>query len=209
MTPVPIKSPFYVIPEFISPMMCEEIIDQLDFIVPDIDSKGTPVSSTKTHEHYEMYLFEEFQKYQSTISAYYNSDHRATTEFTFTWYPEGSSAAMHCENSMHLNSKWVRVFDRDITCILFLTEYNDIAPFDDDYEVYGGKVEFPQHGFGFNAQRGTLIAFPSEPHFINGISRILAGSLYLAKFHIATKSPLLFDPAKFPGNYQTWLREFT
>jgi hypothetical protein len=91
---------------------------------------------------------------------------------------------------------------------LFLTDYNDKPPFDEDYEVFGGKLEFPQHQFGFNPQRGTLIAFPSEPHFINMVSSILVGSLYLTKFHIATKSPLLYDPNKFPGNYNTWLREF-
>lgn len=202
------KSPFYVIPEFISPMMCEEIIDQLDFTVPDVDNKGNPVPSVKTEPDYEMYLFNEFQKYKDSISAYFESDHRATTEFTFTWFPKGSKGAMHSESSVYLKDKWVRIYDRDITCVLFLSDYNDIAPFDDDYEVYGGKLEFPQHGFGFNAQRGTLIAFPSEPHFLNGVTSILAGSLYLAKFHIATKAPLLFNPAKFPGDYITWLREF-
>lgn len=202
------KSPFYVIPDFVSPMMCEEIIDQLDMFEPDRDRDGKPVSSTRTNEDYEMFLFQEFQKYKDSISAYFGCEHRATTEFTFTWYPQGSKGPMQSENSKYMNKKWFRVYDRDITCVLFLSDYQDKPPFDDDYEVYGGKLEFPQHGFGFNAQRGTLIAFPSEHHFINGVSSILAGSLYLAKFHIATKAPLIYDPVQFPGNYRTWLREF-
>ena len=109
---------------------------------------------------------------------------------------------------MRAQDKWVRVKDRDITCVLFLSDYQSTPPIDEDYEVYGGKLEFPQHGFGFNAQRGTLIAFPSVPHFINGVASIMAGNLYLARFHIATDSPLLYDHTKFPGTYKDWLREF-
>lgn len=204
----PSRSPFYVIPDFISPLMCEEIVDQLDFIVPDYTPGGVPLPSVKTDADYEAYLFTQFQKYKDSIAAYFDSDHRATTQFTFNWYPPGSKEAMHAENSVHSNGKWMRVYDRDITCVLFLSDYQDKPPFDDDYEVYGGKLEFPQHGFGFNAQRGTLIAFPSVPTFINGVAPVLAGSLYLVKFHIATKVPLMYNPAMFPGNYLTWLREF-
>jgi hypothetical protein len=202
------KSPFYVIPNFISPLMCEEIVDQLDFIVPDVDTSGKFVPSTKTNDDYEAYLFERFEKYKDSIAAYYDSNHRATSQFTFTWYPVGSKEAMHSENSMYHEGKWMRIKDRDITCVLFLSDYQDKPPFDDEYEVYGGKLEFPQHGFGFNPQRGTLIAFPSVPSFINGIAPILAGSLYIVKFHFAAQVPLMYNPSKFPGNYVTWLREF-
>lgn len=204
----PSKSPFYVIPNFISPLMCEEIVDQLDFAIPDLTPSGTPLPSTKTDADYEAYLFSQFSNYKDSIAAYFDSDHRATTEFNFKWYPQGASESMHAENAIYKNGNWMRIFDRDITCVLFLSDYQDKPPFDDDYEVYGGKLEFPQHGFGFNAQRGTLIAFPSVPHFINGFTTVLAGSLYIAKFHIATKVPFMYDPVKFPGDYLTWLREF-
>lgn len=202
------KSPFYVVPEFISPLMCEEIIDQLDFTVPDTDKEGHPMPSVRTDKDYEMYLFDVFQRYKDSISAYFDSEHRATTQFNFEWFPEGSKGTLHSENSIYVDRKWLRVHDRDITCVIFLSDYNDKSPFDDDYEVCGGKLEFPQHQFGFNPQRGTLIAFPSEPHFINAVSSILVGNLYLTKFHIATKLPFLYNPEKFPGNYTTWLREF-
>lgn len=204
----PSKSPFYVIPDFISPLMCEEIVDQLDFTIPDLSPSGAPVPSMKTDDDYEAYLFQQFEKYRDSIAAYYDSDHRATSQFAFKWYPVGSKEGMHAENSIYKDGKWMRIYDRDITCVLFLSDHQDKPPFDDDYEVYGGKLEFPQHGFGFNAQRGTLIAFPSVPHFVNGVAPILAGSLYIAKFHIATKVPLMYNPAKFPGDYKTWLREF-
>lgn len=202
------KSPFYVIPEFVSPMMCEEIIDQLDFNSPDYSADDVPLMSVKTDADYEAFLFNEFQRIKSSVSAYYDKEHRATTEFTFEWYPTGSKGVMHAENSMRLSDKWVRTKDRDITCIVFLTDYQGAPPLDEEYEVYGGKLEFPQHGFGFNAQRGTLIAFPSDPHFINGVTSIMAGNLYLARFHIATDTPLYYDNRQFPGNYVDWLKEF-
>ena len=202
------KSPFYIVPEFISPLMCEEIIDQLNFVVPDEDKDGNPLPTVRTDADYELYLYNEFQRYASSIAAYFDKDVRGTTQFTFEWFPTGSKGEMHAENSMRAADKWVRVKDRDITCVVFLSDYQSTPPIDEDYEVYGGKLEFPQHGFGFNAQRGTLIAFPSVPHFINGIAPVLAGNLFLAKFHIATDSPLLYDPAKFPGSYKTWFTEF-
>lgn len=202
------KSPFYIVQEFISPLMCEEIIDQMGFIVPDQDKDGKPIPSIKTDADYEAYLYGEFQRYASSIAAYFDKDHRATTEFTFEWYPTGSKGKMKAENAIRAQDKWMRVYDRDITCVLFLSDYQSVAPIDEDYEVYGGKLEFPQHGFGFNAQRGTLIAFPSVPNFINGIAPILAGNLYLAKFHIATSTPLFYNPALFPGNYKGWFTDF-
>lgn len=202
------KSPFYIVQEFISPLMCEEIIDQLNFTVPDSDTSGNPIVTIKSDADYEAFLYGEFNNLKSSISAYYDRDHRATTEFSFQWYAQGSTGPMHAENAERAADKWMRVYDRDITCVLFLSDYQSQPPIDDEYEVYGGKLEFPQHGFGFNAQRGTLIAFPSDPHFINGITPIMAGNLYLVKFHIATDKPLYYDHKKFPGTYKDWMQHY-
>lgn len=202
------KSPFYVVPEFLSPLMCEEIVDQLEFGIPNYDRQDNPLPSVKTDADYELFLFNEFQRVKDSIAAYYGKDHRATTEFTFEWFPTGSKGEMHAENAMRAADKWIRTKDRDITCVIFLSDYQGVPPLDEDYEVYGGKLEFPQHGFGFHAQRGTMIAFPSDPHFINGVASIMAGNLYLAKFHIATDTPLYYDHKQFPGTFRDWLKEF-
>jgi len=204
------KSPFYIIQDFISPLMCEEIIDQVSFTVPDTDAKGNPIACIRQEPEYEIFLYDRLQKHIADITKHYDITYKATTEILFHWYDIGAKQAPQCENGQFLNNKWVKVRDRDITCILMLSDFNDgsIQPFDDEYEVYGGKLEFPQHRFSFQAQRGTLIAFPSEPHFINAITSILAGGLYLAKFHIAAQTPFLYDPKKFPGDYTTWLKEF-
>ena len=75
--------------------------------------------------------------------------------------------------------------------------------------MYGGKLEFPQWGFGFNPQRGTMIVFPSGPHFINATTKVLVGELYQVKIQMTAQVPLLFNPAEYPGDYKQWFREFT
>jgi hypothetical protein len=202
-----VKSPFLVIPEFVSPLMCEEIVDALDFTVADTDKKGVPISSTRSNPEYEEYLYTEFLKYVRDIEIHYNVTHQATCQTFFEIYPEGSRGKLTCDNAAYLNEKWVRVKDRDLTCVVFFTDYNDSPDFDDTYEVYGGKLEFPQHGFGFNPQRGTMVVFPSVPQFINTVTPIQAGDLFTARFHIKTTVPFLYDPTQFPGDYRTWFRE--
>lgn len=198
------KSPFQIFPEFVSPLMCEEIVDALDFGTPDTDNKGGNVSSSKFNEDYEMVLFEEFVKIKPQIEQHYSIAHKATCETRFDWYPEGSTGKLVCESAEYLRKKWVRVRDRDLSCLVFLSDWNDTPNFDDDYEVYGGKIEFPQHGFGFNAQRGTMIVYPSGPHFINTVTQVQAGNLHIAKFHIKSAVPYLYNPADFPGDYRSW-----
>lgn len=209
-----VKSPFLIVEEFVSPLMCEEIIDALDWTVPDTNKQGVAIPSLKSNDDYEAYLYTEFLKRKEDIERHYNVAHMATSQTMFEWYPESSQGTIHAENAEFLRAgtkgdrKWVRVRDRDLTCAVFLVDWNDKADFDDDYEVYGGKLEFPQHGFGFNAQRGTMVVFPSVPHFINTITPIQAGNLHIARFHIKTTVPFLYQPTDFPGDYRTWFREF-
>ena len=54
-----IKSPFYVVRNFLSPLACEQIVDRLDFLTPDIDaSTGQVLSSFKRHDGCESLIFE-------------------------------------------------------------------------------------------------------------------------------------------------------
>jgi hypothetical protein len=101
----------------------------------------------------------------------------------------------------------MRLYNRDFTGVIFLSDYQEQVPFDDEYEVFGGKLEFYSHKFGFNPQRGTLIIFPSDPHFINATSPIQAGDLFQIRFHITCTQPYLYNPKNFPGNYTTWFNE--
>lgn len=198
------KSPFYVVPDFLTPKNCEVIVDNLGLYNPDVDSEGNPIRMIRGHEGAEQHIYNKFQYFIPVLEKYYGFEHLGTEPTVFEVYPEGFVPSVQCENSSWVKKKWMRTKDRDFTAVLFLSDYQDKIPFDSDYEVYGGKLEFPQHQFGFNPQRGTLIVYPSDPHFINAIAEVAAGELYIAKFHIAATKPYLYNPAQFPGDYRTW-----
>lgn len=200
------KSPFYVIEEFISPLKCEDLIDACDYNVPDTDPEGKYVKTSKTCEAAEMMIYQRLQGIIPDLQAHYGIKYRGTERVMFEWFPEGSQGQFQSENSEFVRGKWLRTRSRDLSAILFMSDFQDKTPFETDYEVYGGKLEFVQHKFGFNPTRGTLIIFPSDPHFINVTTPILAGDLYQARIQIAAQAPLLYNPKAFPGNYTTWFK---
>lgn len=199
-----VKSPFYVVEEFVSPLMCEDILDMCDFNVPDLDKNLKEIPTNKTSDRAEEIVYNRLKQLVPALEVYYGIDYKGTERIQFEWFPEGSTSTPQCENAVFVRGKWLRTKARDLSAILFLTDYQDTPPFEDEYEVYGGKLEFPQHKFGFNPQRGTLIVFPSDPHFINLTSSIYAGDAYQARIQMATKTPLIYDPTKFQGNYLSW-----
>lgn len=198
------KSPFMVYKNFLSPIICESIVDKLNFILPDTDPEGNFLPYTKYDEKCEKIIFDRLKFLTPQIEKYYDIKYKGTEHINFSWYPITTEENLHCENSEFLRKKWVRTRARDFTGIIFFSDYNEKEDFDTEYEVYGGKIEFPQHGFSLNPERGTLVIFPSGPHFINSISPINVGDLYFAKFHIASQAPYLHDPEKFPGTFQSW-----
>lgn len=206
-----IKSPFLVVQEFISPLECEELISTADTTTPDEDKEGKPIYRASQSSAVEDILLERIINDEETIKVieeYYDIQYKGLERPDIEWFPTDCVGnKLHCENSKYMRKKWLRVHPRDLTGVLFLTDYNDTTPFDDDFEVYGGKLEFPQHRFGFNSQRGTLIIYPSGPHFINHTAKILAGELFQVRFHIVAEEPLEYDPEKFPGDFTSWFEK--
>lgn len=198
------KSPFFVIEEFISPLMCEELLDIIDFTFPDEDREGNYIKTIKTSDKAEAILYDRFSLVIPDLETYYNLKYKGMERIMFEWFPEGSKGQFIAENSNFLRKKWLRTKNRDLTGILFLSEYQDKTPFETDYEVYGGKLEFVQHRFGFNPNRGTLVIFPSDPHFINITTEIFSGDLFQARIQIAAQVPFIYNPELFPGDYTVW-----
>lgn len=198
------KSPFYIVDEFISPLLCEELIDLCDFSFPDVDINDKFIVTKKTCEKAESIIYERLLLLFPKLQEYYNVVHKGVEPIMFEWLVEGCRGEIGAENSVFVQGKWVRTKQRDLTGILFLCDYQEKIPFEDDYEVYGGKLEFPQHRFGFNPRRGTLIIFPSDPHFINVTTDIFVGDLIQARIQIASQTLLLYDPTQFPGDYTSW-----
>lgn len=205
----PYRSPFLVIENFVSPMMCDGLRQSIDFIMPDIDIKGNPQLKKVDNISNISLQCTTTQLQQSLIDnveQYYGIECDSVIKHSvLEWYPAGfKDSVFKSENSEYLREKWVKVRDNDFTCVIMLNDYQDTPPIDDDYEIYGGKLEFPQHGFGFNHKMGTLIVFPSGPHFINAIAQVSMGNLKIAKFYIKSKSLYLYQPSDFPGDYTTW-----
>lgn len=201
------KSPFYIVQNFTSHLLAEQIVDDCCFDFPDEEPDGTPRVMKQGDEANQQILYERFQPLFPKIEKHFNVQYRGMEPMTFEWYTAGVETKPQCENSQYLRSKWVRTIDRDFTGLLFLSSYQDKTPFDNDYEVYGGKIEFPQHRFSFNPEIGTLIVFPSGPHFINYVSPVHAGDLYMVRMHFACNSPYMHNPEDFPGDYTNWFSD--
>ena len=201
------KSPFLVLREFMSPKICEQLVDSLGFYTPDFDREGNPIKMYRYKESAEEIVYNHLQPVVPQIMDYYVTDYKGTETIQFEYFNVGITPEPICENSDYLRRKWVRTKDRDLTGILFQSDYNDQPPFDTDYECFGGKLEFPQHSFSFHPERGTMIVYPSDPHFINATSMVLEGELVQARIHMAAKLPYLYDPTEFPGDYTVWFKD--
>lgn len=199
------KSPFLVIEEFVSPLTCEEIVDTIGAGWPDTDTQGKPLMTGFRNRLVELRLSETLSDLLPSIDAYYGTKIKGISPFEIEWYPQRcKQAAPRCENSIYMNGKWTRSNNRDFVAILFLTDYQDKAPFDPDFEVKGGKLQFPNHGFGFNPRRGMLVIFPGSPNFVNVTGRIDVGNLFQIRIPFTATVPYVYDMQKFPGNYEVW-----
>lgn len=209
------KSPFIVIQDFISPLACENIVRS----IPSSTANGNPTGDFGTNNGFSFaeisatgIVQEEIKTIiPSLVEEHYSVKIKNVEKAFVEWYPTGAEGKIKCDNSTYIAGgakKWVQHEKRDFSGILFLMDYNEKVPFDGEFEVYGGKLEFPQHGFGFNPQRGTLIIYPSGPYFINHITPVNFGELFLVRFFIETEPFYVYQAANFPGNYIQWFKEY-
>lgn len=215
-----IRSPFFVIQDFISPKKCDEILSKLEIRQPDIDKEGFPIKMERHDDELESVLFSRFKEFIPQIEERYDAKYKATEKLLFQYYPENSSKPAEnpgCENSKYVRRKWVKVKNVDLTGILWLKDFNSKVPLDVRTEVYGGKLEFPLYNFSLVPQRGSLVLFPAGPHFISAISPVLVSQLYQVKFNVnlieKDGSMWFYQPASFPfdeskGPLMSWFEEF-
>ena len=77
------KSPFIVYQEFLSPLMCEEIIDLMDVTLPDVDKNNNPQPSLRHNNKGEEIIFERFKRLFKGVEKYYNVEYRGTEKMLF------------------------------------------------------------------------------------------------------------------------------
>jgi len=202
------KSPFVYWPQLISPKWCEVIVDMIGFHAPTTTREnGSPTKTIFHNKKGQNLIAEAIEQLHPQISETYNVLIDGMLDCSFEWYPAGyATLPAQCDNSSFSAGKWNRINDNDFTGVIFLSQYNENIPFDSDFEVYGGKLEFPTHGFGLAPTIGDCVIFPSGPNFIYGITTVRAGDLFFAKVHLAGKGKFVYNINQFPGNYKTWFK---
>jgi len=85
----------------------------------------------------------------------------------FLYYNEGGKYELHNDSEDFVNGKLKRVFERDVTVLIYLN---------DDYE--GGELEFPDWSCKFKPKAGTMIAFPSYIEFSHRVHPVTSGKRY-------------------------------
>lgn len=199
------NSPFFIIDNFISPLNCEDIIDRLNHTFPNYNKEQKPIKTVKSNILTQTRITPLLEDMIPELESKYGHQHKGILPFDFEWFVPGVVLEPpKCSNSVYKNDKWQRINDYDFTGIIFLNEYQDGVPFDPFFEVYGGKLEFVNQGFGINPKRGTLVIFPGGPHFSNYTSEIKAGELNQIRFNMVATKNYEYDPNMFPGNYKTW-----
>jgi hypothetical protein len=201
------KSPFYVVDELVSPLQCEDIICRLAHTVPDSDVNDVPLKTLRYNEHTESGLLPYLDDLVPTWEQYYGFELEGILPFQIEWYVEGFQIEPHrCGSFVYMDKRWVRTSDVGFTAIIFLNDYNVTPPFDPDFEVCGGRLEFLNHKFSFNPRRGTLVFFPAAPNFMHTTGPIQAGELNQIRVSFVPKTPYNYDMTKFPGNYLEWFK---
>lgn len=198
------RSPFIVIPDFVSPLTCEDIVDKIAISFPDVDADGNPQPSSMSNALAELSLHDYLDEARELTEDYYGVSIKGIHRLEFEYYPQGcASTKPVCENSIY-HGKWSRSNNKDFVGILFLTDYQERVPFDPLFEVKGGKLQFPTHGFGFNPKRGMLVIFPGDEHFVYSTAAIQAGELFQVKICMTAEENYVYNPRSFPGNYEVW-----
>lgn len=199
------KSPFLVVEEFISPLTCEEIVDTITFGYPETDVNGRVLPTVLRSLRVENKLSDPLGDLLPLMEPYYGVEVEGVLPLEIEWYPQGcATTRQRCENSTYAGGKWTRSNNRDFVGVLFLSDYQAKAPFDPDFEVRGGKLQFPNHGFGFNPKRGMLVIFPGSSNFLNSTAAIEVGDLTQIRIPFTTVAPYVYDMKNFPGNYEVW-----
>lgn len=202
------KSPFIVIPDFVSPLTCEDIVDRLSNTFPETDEEGRPKKSVTSNRLSEIRLEDYLAEAVDLTEDYYGVQIKGVHPLQFEWFPEGCTTTKPtCENSVLVGGKWSRSNNKDFVGILFLSDYQDKPPFDPTFEVSGGKLQFPTHGFGFNPKRGMLVIFPGNENFVHATADVKLGDLYQVKFFMTAEKNYVYDANSFPGNYEVWFKD--
>ena len=214
MTSKKTNSPFIIVQDFLSPLLCEQIVNDINVGQPDTDKNGDPIKLERHAPQWHQYIAEQFRQVVPELETKYDCEYSGLHQPVFQYYPENPKTPAEqpgCENSKFVRKKWVMHKDVDLVGFIWLKDYHDSVPLDTRHEVFGGKLEFLAHQFSLVPQRGTLVLYPAGPHFITAISPIMVSDLYQVKLNVSIKTTTggrwFYQPQNHPGKWQDWLSE--
>ena len=196
-----LRSPFVIIEELISPMLCEDIIGELDFDSEGIqrDHEGTITPNRKINPLSEQFLIDHLGAYTEAIGRHYDctvDDHESCVfeRYPTGWTSPGATPALYRKGP----NGWFKTGIGDFVATLFLMDHHDgVAGLDPYREVYGGKLEFPSFKFGFTPNAGTMIIHPVAPNFASTFAPVYAGELNVVQILLTTATPYRCNMANF------------
>lgn len=202
------QMPFLVIEEFLSPLLCERIIDDLriDKALPMKGQDGKPKVTIFSSRLNSSRIIEAFDGVADSLEDRFDTEYMGTHNLMFEWYPTGyQPTQLKTDGFMQTREQgWVRYNLIDFTGILWLNDFNNNPDFDPNFEVNGGNLEFPTFDINFAPQRGTLVLFPTAPNFANVVAPINVGSLSQVRLQIRSTTPYKFDSNNFEMNPDNW-----
>lgn len=202
------ETPFLVERNFLSPLICEQIIGDLriDSMFPSFGQDGKPKSTILHSRLNTQRILSVFEPTVDDLEKKYDTEYMGTHNLMFEWYPTNyvSSKIKSDGYVQKRDEGWVRYNLIDFTGILWLNDHNDKPDFDENFEVRGGQLEFPMFDINFKPERGTLIIFPTAPNFAHTVAPIQIGSLTQVRFQIRAEVPYEFNKENFEMNPDNW-----
>ena len=122
------KSPFLIVHDFLSPMMCEKIINSNLIITPDTNAEGDPIKSERHVSAFDSELAERFRCLIPDIEQRYDCSYKALEKPVLQYFPENPKQPAQgpgCENAKFLRKQWVVHKDVDLVGFVWLKDYND------------------------------------------------------------------------------------
>lgn len=106
------------------------------------------------------------------INPFYGIEISSTEAPHILHYGEGGHYIPHVDAETLFKDEiglemWEKTLDRDVSVVYFLN---------DDFS--GGELIFPAFDLTIRAEAGTLICFPSDHHYVHGVSPVTSGHRY-------------------------------
>lgn len=198
------KPPFFIVDEFLTEDECCTLMQRINLNFPSEDG-DTFVKTILGNKIISDSIVNMFSYYEEDVEGYYGVGLHSFTNVQIEWFPETCKQdGVVCENAFIRNGKWQRRNANDFTAVIFLKNHTTSTDFDDEVDVYGGTLQFPVQNVSIHPKIGTLVLFPSGPHFRNNTVSPKLGDMLQLRFHIVCEKPYEYTIQQFPGDYRTW-----